>query len=193
MCLGSQDDRVSKPTLTPDQVRDALNELTTADLYRIAGYGKFCGMPDRRQALDVVSDAIRQSLVGERRCPVGVPIKTFLRNAMRSLIWAGRKKEKLDECSLDAMVEDEGFDPASTGRDAEELLIAKEEVQSMSKELERLFADDEDAQLVLMGEFDQMSAEAIRSLGNWDLKEFATIRKRIRRTTGRAFPYGQRP
>ncbi|OYZ98240.1 MAG: hypothetical protein B7X99_12175 [Rhizobiales bacterium 17-65-6] len=183
---------MDKPTLTPDQVRHALAELSTADLYRIAEYGKFCGMPDRRDALDVVKDAIQQALVGERLCPVGVPIRIFLRNAMRSLISAHHKRAK-HEVSLDAMVEAYGFDPASTGSDGEQALIAKEEVQSMADELERLFADDEDAQLVVMGDLDQMPAEEIRTLGGWDHKEFATIRRRIRRTIANAYPHGRRP
>lgn len=166
---------MDKPTLTLDQVRDALGELSNADLVRLAEYGKFCGMPDRERAFDVVADAIRQALAGERQCPVEVPIRTFLRNAMRSLISAGRKKKKR-EVSLDAMVEATGFDPASPGRDGEQRLIAKEEVRSMVSELERLFSDDEDAQLVVLGDLDQMSAEEIRTLGDWDHKEFATIR-----------------
>ncbi len=183
---------MDKPTLTPDQVRDTLGKLSTADLYRIAEYGKFCGMPDRERALDIVADAIRQTLAGVRLCPVDVPIRTFLRNAMRSRISADRKK-KTREVSLDAMVEASGFDPASPGRDGEQRLVAKEEVESMVNELERLFADDEDAQLVVMGDLDQMSAEEIRTMGGWDHKEFATIRKRIRRATGKANPHGPRP
>ncbi|WP_040577287.1 hypothetical protein [Methylopila sp. M107] len=182
---------MNEPTLTLDQVRDALGGLSTADLYRIADHGKFCGMPDRRKALDVVRDAIGQVVVGERLCPVGVPITTFLRNAMRSLISADLKKAKR-EVSLEAMVEPGSFDPASPGRDGEQMLIAKEEVQSMVDELERLFADDEDAQLVVIGDLDQMPAEEIRTLGGWDHKEFATIRKRIRRTIAKAYPHGWR-
>lgn len=183
---------MNKPTLTPDQVRDALGELSTADLYRIAEYGRFYGMPDRRLALDVVADAIRQALAGERTCPVDVPIKTFLRNAMRSLIWTNRNKKTMPEVSLDAIV-DAGFDPASSGRHGEETLIAKEEVQSMVNELENLFADDEDAQLVVMGDLDQMSAEDIRSMKGWSDTELATIRRRVRRTCAKARPHGSRP
>jgi hypothetical protein len=191
--MGSRDDCVNKPTLTPDQVRDALRGLSTAELYRIADYGRRYGLANRQAALDVLSHVIRKTLTGERACPVDVPIRIFLQNALRSLVWAGRKKAGLDEVSLDAMVDAGGFDPVSPDRDAEQLLIAKEEVQSMSDELERLFAGDEDAQLVLMGDFDQMPAEEIRSLGGWSVEEYATIRRRMRRAINKVNPLGLRP
>lgn len=78
----------------------------------------------------------------------------------------------------------------STDRNAEEALLASEDSQKRLKALEALFQDDEDAQLVLLGDLEGMDAAEIRALGGWDQGAFATIRRRMRRRINAAFPKG---
>src|SRR3546814_8382210 len=73
------------------------------------------------------------------------------------------------------------IEPRTTDRNAEETLLAREDSHARLKALEGLFHDDEDAQLVLMGDLEEMDAGEIRALGDWDEASFATIDRKSTR------------
>ena len=62
----------------------------------------------------------------------------------------------------------------------------------MSVRLEELFADDDEAQLILMGEMDELTAEEIREIGEIDATTYASARRRMRRRIDKEFPDGWR-
>ena len=85
------------------------------------------------------------------------------------------------------------LDRPSDLRNAEEMVLAREDAEGRVKALENLFANDEDAQLVLMGDLDEMAAADIRALNGWTEQDYATVRRRMRRMLSAAFPNGWVP
>ncbi len=77
-----------------------------------------------------------------------------------------------------------------SGRDAEEAVLAREDAERRLKALEKLFADDEDAQLVLMGDLDEMPPADIRAMNGWSEQDYASVRRRMRRKLSAAYPDG---
>ncbi len=188
------DNGVSTAVLTAQEVQDALAALTAADLLRLERAAVTYAVGIGVEARDVVNEAIRKALDGTRKCPKDLPLVNFLIGAMRSMAWAARKGRK-EEPVIESMSStlDDGpvfIEPRADDRNAEETLLAREDSQARLKALEGLFHDDEDAQLVLMGDLEEMDASEIRSLGDWDEAAFATIRRRMRRRINVAFPKG---
>jgi DNA-directed RNA polymerase specialized sigma24 family protein len=180
--------------LSADEVRDAITALTTADLIRLKKVGTLYAVGVGVEGMEVLNEAVRRALDGTRKCPRDVSMTVFLVNVMRSMASSGRTKAK-EEPIMESMSStlDAGpalLEPASEKRNVEELRLAREEAQGRLQALEELFLDDEDAQLVLMGDLDDMSADEIRALGGWDEQSYATIRRRIRRKIGTRYPQG---
>lgn len=185
---------MSTAVLTAQEVQDALTALTAADLLRLERAAVIYTVGIGVEARDVVNEAIRRALDGTRKCPRDLPLLNFLVGAMRSMAWAARASEK-EEPMIESMSStlDDGqvvIEPRATDRNAEETLLAHEDSRARLKALEGLFHDDEDAQLVLMGDLEDMNAGEIRALCDWDEAAFATIRRRMRRRINVAFPKG---
>ena len=137
---------------------------------------------------DLLSEATVRALAGERKCPRGVSPEVFLGNAMKSIAWARREQ-------LDGEPDTENLDDierviAAPVHGAEREIIAQQDCDSMLKALEELFADDEEALLVIMGLVDDNEADEIRSIGGWDLRAYATIRRRMRNKISKRYPEG---
>jgi len=185
---------VSTPVLTAQEVQEALAALTVADLLRLERAAVTYAVGIGVEARDVVNEAIRRALDGTRKCPKDLPFLNFLVGAMRSMAWAARESGKEAPVieSMSSTLDDSELltELRSTDRNAEEALLACEDSQKRLKALEALFQDDEDAQLVLLGDLEGMDAAEIRALGGWDEGAFATIRRRMRRRINAAFPKG---
>lgn len=181
-------------TLDIDEVRDAVAALTTADLLRLQRIGAFYGVSIGVEGMDLVNEAISRALAGARACPRDVSFIVFLKNAMRSMASSERAKVK-EEPMLESMTvglaDRQGvIDHPSSGRNAEETALAREDAEGRLKALEKLFADDEDAQLVLMADLDEMSAADIRAMSGWSEQGYASVRRRMRRKLSTAYPNG---
>ena len=177
-----------------DEVRDAVAALTAADLLRLQRIGAAYGVSVGFEGMDLVNEAISRTLSGARACPRRVPFVVFLKNAMRSMASSERSKVR-EEPMLESMSVglDDGpavLDPPSIGRNAEEAVLAREDAEGRVKALEKLFADDEDAQLVLMGDLDEMPAADIRAMNAWSEQDYASVRRRMRRKLSAAYPDG---
>lgn len=181
-------------TLDIDEVRDAISALTAADILRLQRVGSAYGFGIGADGMDLVNEAISRTLSGVRACPRDVPFVVFLSNAMRSIASSERAKVK-EEPMLERMtvgLEDRPavFDQPSVGRNAEETVLAREDAEARLKTLEQLFADDEEAQLVLMGDLDEMPAADIRAISGWSEQDYASVRRRMRRKLSVAYPDG---
>lgn len=84
----------------------------------------------------------------------------------------------------------QALDVPSSNRSAEEVRVARDDCAAMLAALEDVFNDDEEAQMVIMGDIDGLDAEAIREMQGWDKIQLATVRKRIRRRIEARFPAG---
>lgn len=181
-------------TLDVDEVRDAVAALTTADLLRLRRVGGVYGVSIGVEGADLVNEAISRALGGVRACPRDVSFVVFLRNAMRSIASSERAKVK-EEPMLESMtvaLDDRPavLDRPSIGRNAEETVLAREDAEGRLKALEKLFADDDDAQLVLLGDLDEMPAADIRAMNGWSEQDYASVRRRMRRKLSAAYPDG---
>lgn len=82
------------------------------------------------------------------------------------------------------------LEPPSELRSVEDWRVAREDAEARLKAIEAIFSDDDDAQLVLMGDLDGLEAHEVRAAGGWNEQEYATVRRRIRRKISAAFPKG---
>ena len=185
---------MAKDVLTAEEVAQAIGELTKAELNRLSRIAGHYAVGVGVEAQDVVNEAARRALDGTRACPRGVSLVTFLVNTMRSIAHAERikLKEAPVNVSLSSPAEEDGATPdaADGARGAEDLLVAKEDAAARLAALDGLFAGDDDAQLVVMGLLDDLTADEIRSLGEWDEQGYATVRRRMRRKIERRYPQG---
>ncbi|MFN3728057.1 MAG: hypothetical protein ACK4SZ_17330 [Allosphingosinicella sp.] len=185
---------MSRPILDVSEAHQAFEALTSADLLRLERAGRIYAMGLNCDAGDLLSDAICQTLEGVRNCPREMPLASFLIGVMRSRAWALRQKatSRLQLVSIDA--EDaEGrplVAPASPERNAEEWILAKEDVEARISALEQLFADDEEAMLMMWADLDETPKEEIMAMNDLDATGYATIRRRMRRKINAAFPTG---
>lgn len=191
---GNGRDGVTAAPLSIDEVREAIAALTTADLIRLKRVGALYAVGVGVEGLEVLNEAVRRTLDGTRNCPGDVPMTVFLVNVMRSMASSERAKAK-EEPMMESMSStlDDGpavLEPPSQRRNVEEMRLAREDAEGRLRALEDIFRDDDDAQLVLMGDVDEMSTDEIRALGGWDEQAYATIRRRIRRKIAARYPQG---
>lgn len=184
-------------TLDIDEVREAVAALTIADLLRLQRIGAAYGVSIGVEGMDLVNEAISRALSGARACPKDVSFVVFLKNAMRSMASSERAKVK-EEPMLESMTVGLDDRPAvldrqSSGPNAEETVLAREDAEGRLKALEDLFGDDEEAQLVLMGDLEEMPAADIRAMNGWSEQHYASVRRRMRRKLTGAYPNGWVP
>lgn len=178
------------------EIQAALEEFGSDDLGRLERAARQLSVGTGMGPDDLLQEAIRRALEGERTCPCEVEISVFLYNVMKSIASASRKQisRRPRHESLD---EDENAEPASRvasrERSVEELLVARADYSEHLKALQALFDDDEQALLVVMGDLDGESATVLKDMGAMDDKVLATVRRRIRRKIEKAFPEGWKP
>ena len=182
------------------ELRETFESLGDAEylkLNKAAGYlGWKCGL----EGDELLGEAMMCALKGNRHCRRDLPPFVFLVGIMKSFaseVIAKRETDPLAEHLGDDAVSATGPLATSPSDDLnpEEVLIAREEQEHAAVvvgELEALFADDEKAQLILMGKMDDMTAEEIRELGEMDKTTYATARRRMRRKIDRHYPKGWR-
>jgi len=188
------DDRVSAASLSPDEIHVAVSKLSMADLVRLKRAGAYFAVGVGVEANDFLNEAICRALDGTRTCPKNVPVVVFLINVMRSMASSARVTAKespvLESLTSTQQGGTSQIDVRDLARSAEENIVARGDSHDRLKALESLFADDEDALMVVMGDLDGLDAEDTRALGGWDLKAYATIRRRMRRRIDAKYPGG---
>ncbi|MBK9131259.1 MAG: sigma-70 family RNA polymerase sigma factor [Gammaproteobacteria bacterium] len=182
----------SSAELTPAEIKEAIEAFDTATVLRL---GKAAGYFSRgldMEANDLLHEAVLRSLTEDRTCPRQVPVATFLWNTMRSIRSAALKERRLnpvesvDPTSQDnVIIEAEHPDPSP-----EDHFINADAVNRLIREMESLFEDDEDAQLLLVGLFQGMTRKEIQTECNLSDTQYDTIRKRIRRKLDERYPEG---
>ncbi len=174
--------------LSPTELRSAFETFTDAIRAKLMKAAAFHAAGTDFAPEDLLSEATTRALASERKCPRSVAPHVFLGNAMESIAWA--RREQLDqEPDMEKLDDLEGVIPAPA-RSAEREIVARQDCDAMLKALEELFADDEEAQLVIMGLVDGHKVEEIRSIGGWDLGAYATIRRRMRNKINKKYPGG---
>lgn len=172
---------------------DVISCLSTADVLRLLKVGRVFALGTRLDPDDLFQEALTRVLDERRRCPPGVDPVVFVANAMRSIADADRKAIQREQAALaEAELTEER--PASGKTPPPEVILTDAERQAACKkavdDLFGLFADDEEAQTLLLGDLYGHSADEIRQMNDMDETEYATVRRRMRRKMNRAYPKG---
>lgn len=176
---------------TQDEIRTAINSLTGPELLRlekfarlrIRGLGRASAGRDWK---DLLGEAIKATLAGDRRWNNTVGFVQHLLGAMRSISTGWKKKFDPDEAHLESELirpHPEGGesrildDARSTNPDAERILMAKQEVEK----IQQLFADDALALDIIGGWRSEMTGPEIKEALGISQREYETAVRRIRR------------
>lgn len=186
-------DQDAQESLTVDELRAAISAFSAADMLRLRRAACHFKVGTSFEWKELLNEAIVRALEGSRHCPRDVPPVHFLANAMRSIVSADRDSAALrpPTASLSATgTEGVVHNLPSPQLSVEELRISREECAIRVAALEALFEDDEEAQMVIMGDIEGLDADAIREMQGWDKTKLATVRRRIRRRIDARYPKG---
>jgi hypothetical protein len=193
---------------TVDDIRQACERLTDADLVRIHRAAGIC-LPGTHFtcADDILNEVMVRALAAAqggagRRWPLDVEFVAFLIMTMRSLADDSRhaftqtRFESVDSVQLEGVAADDVYARhGMTHPDAPTLASAAldehEREQRAVEELNRIdeyFKGDSEVAWIIEGRRDGLSANEIRNLSEMDEKQYEAARKRFRRGLQKLFP-----
>jgi DNA-directed RNA polymerase specialized sigma24 family protein len=185
--------RSERPVLNHDEFLAALRALSPADLTRLKVKAGFRALGSGMEGDDLSQEAIRRTLEDDRRkCPSDVPVPIYLDNAMRSIADGERRKYVRERPGGPGQHDEEEaekalVDPPDPAPLPSDIALARIELGKVVDGLEQMFADDPEAQAVIMGDFEGWSADEVKDLGKMDNKKYAAARRRVRRGLARDF------
>jgi len=138
---------------------------------------------------ELFDEAVVRAL-STRCCPRDVDPARFLISVMRSIAshdWERSKKSK--EVAVGGDQELDQHLPAG-GQGFDDEGLSAEDYEARLAAVDALFADDEEAQMVIMGLKEEASPADIRAAFGWNTTQYATIRKRMRRALTNRFGGG---
>lgn len=184
---------MNRDTFGPDELRAAIDGLAPIDLARLRRAGRLLAFGLACEADDLIGEAVAAALSGARSCPRRMELVPFLIGAMRSIASAARgSRGRVAQVPLDATGTDGRplvvpVDPEPT---VEARMLAAEDRARRIAALEDLFADDDQALLMLWADLDFTPKEDIMAMNELDDTAYATIRRRMRRAINARYPAG---
>lgn len=173
------------------EISAAVEALTPADKLKLSAIDDLMRGGTGFGKGDLVQEAVLRALDGSRKCPRHVPIMAFLIETMRSI--AGHERTKHGRTVFVADLDDPvpaGVSDPAAGCDPEEELIRKQEAAAVQR-IDRLFGDDPEAQLVLMGWSEELKGAALQEATGLDSGKLHYAIKRIRTRMRKLYPKGQ--
>jgi hypothetical protein len=142
---------------------------------------------------ELIYEAVCRTLTGKRHCPRAVPFMAFMVETMRSIAHHERAKRRR-EVPLTLAPRQGGAaegppDCASEQLTPEELLMEQESADAVQT-IHEMFADDAEAQLVLMGWAEGHRGKALREATGLDQAALDYAAKRIRSRMRKQYPNG---
>jgi DNA-directed RNA polymerase specialized sigma24 family protein len=172
---------------SPSEVKEALLRLTDDELLRLKRVAQL-----RSSGLasvdwgDLLNEAVSRALSGTRAWPKAIPFLVFLVQTMRSIAnehWR-QAHESVVVLAGDLDVHPEGESVnAVENLNPERQYLAKRTL----RDIEAIFADDNQVLAILQGMALGLSAEEIRTKVGLSGKQYASAQRRIRRGIARAF------
>jgi RNA polymerase sigma factor (sigma-70 family) len=170
---------------TPASQALARKLVTANDLLRLKVIARLHarGLPPQFSWTDLLQESFARVLGGSRRQPEGLPFVPFLAGVMRSIkteYWRRARREArqlpklLAELDID---EAHGGEPSTPLPTPERSLMALDELAA----IDRLFADDRQALLVIASLAEGRSPEEICKEHQLSKTDYDSTRKRIRR------------
>jgi len=180
------------PVRAPSEIAAAIRALTPAQWARLRKVAAHYALGRTMEAKDLLQEAFRRALDGERRCPVVVDVVRFLAEAIRSISDGELKRAKrgpvLVPLSAPGDPATQVPEPADPAPNAEKLREAAEEDaeeddrrQSQRQQIIGLFDDDPVAQVIVEGLLEGTRGEDLRALTDLDPIAYQSKRRLIRR------------
>lgn len=166
---------------TSEEVGQLIVSLPTTDQVRLERAAMHLAGMTSWEWRDLYQETVRRCL-DTRNFPRDVKPVVVIINVMRSVASAEWKRRKsLPDVVAVGDLAELATDSLELELNAEDHQLAAEDYAARIKMLEELVADDEEAQMVLMGLFDGLEPGDIRDIGGWTETQYATIRRRLRR------------
>lgn len=187
-------DESTRPKLTPDEFLGELQKLSETDKSRLLLFAKGRCLACRFEPEDLLHEAITRTLEGVRNCPVGIEIKTYLYNTMRSISHSELKSlGRHGEVSLTIEFDDSEshqLDVPDDNPTPEDEALAGIESARVRNEVFSLFKDDDIAQFILECWTEEMTAEETRDVADMDHVAYASKLRKIWRRLNKQYPRG---
>lgn len=167
-------------TLSIEEVSRLLSRLRQPDLLRLAALARtwVSGCP-RRDAAELLHEALARALSGDRRWPADVPLPAFLSQVMRSIASQWRHEDKREPLADDTDAVAEDHLPASTN-----------EFTDLTERMREVLQEDGPALGIFEHLLAQTSRKDARSHLGIDETGYDTARRRMIRTLQRQFSPG---
>jgi DNA-directed RNA polymerase specialized sigma24 family protein len=138
---------------------------------------------------ELVHEAVCRALTGDRNCPRDVPFMAFLVETMRSISHHDRAQRRRTKTLVGEGSTDSNAGSPATGPSPEDDLMEKQEAAAVQA-IHRVFDDDPEAQLILMGWQDELRGAALRDATGLDQGQIDYASKRIRTKMKKTYPNG---
>lgn len=180
------------------QIKDSIEHLTPAETFRLDRYARFRiqiighAAADGRDHEDLLQQAVTQFLSGDRKWNRDKSFASVLLGAIKSISshWASQHNPEQPKTESELLVTREDgskhspFDLIpSKGPDP----VHQTEIEQLLQRINRLFADDDEALLVIDGWRKQMTGPEIKEDLGLSQTEIETIIRRIRRKITKEF------
>jgi len=182
--------------LGPDEISAAFEGLSAEDKLKLSAIETVFRGGTGFGPNELVYEAVCRALTGNRNCPRKVPFMAFMVETMRSIAHHERSKRRrevpltLVPCKGGAA---EGPPDCASGQlSPEEHLLERESADAVQS-IHELFADDPEAQLVLMGWAEGRRGKALREATGLDQAALDYAAKRIRSRMRKQYPNGWTP
>lgn len=178
----------SQRTKSRAEIADAIRSLTPAQWLRLKKVANLYSYFGRLiEADELLQEAFRRALDGDRKCPVDVDVVRFLAEAMRSIAHTEYKGAKRGPRHIPVLAPGEPDPRAMDLKDptpnAEEQLAAEEDANDDDRKqrIIDLFASDTEAQVIVEGMMEGVRGEDLRALTDLDPTAYQSKRRLIRR------------
>jgi len=168
---------------SPDELKSQLDSFSKGDWIKLGKAADALCWGVAMEGKDALQEVIARALSGTRRCPRSVSVLIFLINAMRSYLDAVLKSRETDVLAQAITIDpdDEGHTSVLVRQQnidtPDEILRAKQTLVAIDDE----FSDHEMAQMVIMGQADDLPPQEIQAITGLEPVQYASVLRLIRR------------
>lgn len=166
-----------------------LKALKCSDLIRLRKKSAYRALGTGMEGNDLLNEAICRTLEKDgRNCPANVPIGVYLDNAMRSIADSEREKYIRQVPVGDWDEENSEVNKSMDNNlSSDDAVLDSIELEQIVDRIQDIFADDPQAQAIVIGVMEGWSPKEIKEMEPMDDKQYASARRRVRRALDREF------
>lgn len=167
----------------------ALKALKCSDLIQLRKKSAYRSPGTGMEGDDLLHEAICRTLEKDgRNCPANVPIGVYLDNAMRSIA-DGEREKYIRQVPVGDWDEENSEVNKSMDNNlsSDDAVLDSIELEQIADRIQDIFADDPQAQAIVIGVMEGWSPKEIKEMEPMDDKQYASARRRVRRALDREF------